>query len=158
MRQIPKFLPLGRLDWIITGTNPNVLYRIHSRDAAKDTEDMMRAAHAEEIGGVVHCFSYPKEMAKKFLDMGFYLGIGGVVTFKNSKTLKEVVSYVPLDRILLETDSPYLAPEPNRGKRNSSLNLPYVAEQIAVLKGIGTKEVIEVTDQNARMMYRMKEV
>lgn len=118
----------------------------------------MRAAHAEEIGGVVHCFSYPKEMAKKFLDMGFYLGIGGVVTFKNSKTLKEVVSYVPLDRILLETDSPYLAPEPNRGKRNSSLNLPYVAEQIAVLKGISTKEVIEVTDQNARMMYRMKEV
>ena len=85
-------------------------------------------------------------------------GIGGVVTFKNSKTLKEVVSYVPLDRILLETDSPYLAPEPNRGKRNSSLNLPYVAEQIAVLKGISTKEVIEVTDQNARMMYRMKEV
>ena len=110
------------------------------------------------IGGVVHCFSYPKEMARKFLDMGFYLGIGGVVTFKNSRTLKEVVSYAPLDRILLETDSPYLSPEPNRGKRNSSLNLPYVAEQIAALKGISTKEVIEVTEQNARNMYRMKEV
>lgn len=131
---------------------------IHSRDAAKDTEDMMRAARAEEIGGVVHCFSYPKEMARKFLDMGFYLGIGGVVTFKNSRTLKEVVSYAPLDRILLETDSPYLSPEPNRGKRNSSLNLPYVAEQIAALKGISTKEVIEVTEQNARNMYRKKEV
>lgn len=131
---------------------------IHSRDAAKDTEDMMRAVHAEEIGGVVHCFSYPKEMAKKFLDMGFYLGIGGVITFKNSKTLKEVVSYMPLDRLLLETDSPYLSPEPNRGKRNSSLNLPYVAEQIAALKGISTEEVIAVTEQNARTMYRMKEV
>ncbi|MFR5397379.1 TatD family hydrolase, partial [Anaerostipes caccae] len=78
--------------------------------------------------------------------------------FKNSRTLKEVVSYAPLDRILLETDSPYLSPEPNRGKRNSSLNLPYVAEQIAALKGISTKEVIEVTEQNARNMYRMKEV
>lgn len=131
---------------------------IHSRDAAKDTEDMMRAVHAEEIGGVVHCFSYPKEMARKFLDMGFYLGIGGVVTFKNSKNLKDVVSYAPLDRLLLETDSPYLAPEPNRGKRNSSLNLPYVAEQIAVLKGISAEEVIAVTEQNARTMYRMKEV
>ncbi|QCP33498.1 Putative deoxyribonuclease YcfH [Anaerostipes rhamnosivorans] len=131
---------------------------IHSRDAAKDTEDMMRAVHAEEIGGVVHCFSYPKEMARKFLDMGFYLGIGGVVTFKNSRTLKEVVSYAPLDRILLETDSPYLSPEPNRGKRNSSLNLPFVAEQIASIKGVSAKEVIEVTEQNAKIMYRMKEV
>ena len=99
---------------------------IHSRDAAKDTYDIMKSLHAEDIGGVVHCFSYSKEMARQFLDMGFYIGIGGVVTFKNAKTLKEVAAYTPLDRIVLETDCPYLSPEPNRGKRNSSLNLNYV--------------------------------
>ena len=130
---------------------------IHSREAAADTMEIMKQ-YAGELSGVIHCFSYSPEQAKEYVKMGFYLGIGGVVTFKNSRTLKEVVSYAPLDRILLETDSPYLSPEPNRGKRNSSLNLPYVAEQIAALKGISTKEVIEVTEQNARNMYRMKEV
>ena len=130
---------------------------IHSREAAADTMEIMKQ-YAGELSGVIHCFSYSPEQAKEYVKMGFYLGIGGVVTFKNSRTLKEVVSYAPLDRILLETDSPYLSPEPNRGKRNSSLNLPYVAEQIAALKGISTKEIIEVTEQNARNMYRMKEV
>ena len=76
----------------------------------------MKALHAEEIGGVVHCFSYSKEMARQFLDMGFYIGIGGVVTFKNAKTLKEVAAYTPLDRIVLETDCPYLSPEPTKFK------------------------------------------
>ena len=129
---------------------------IHSRDAAKDTYDMMSALKCGEIGGVIHCFSYSVEEAKKYLDMGFYLGIGGVVTFKNAKKLKEVAEYTPLDRILLETDCPYLAPEPNRGKRNSSLNLPYVAQAIADVKGICYEEVVEVTGQNARKMYRIK--
>lgn len=129
---------------------------IHSRDAAKDTYDMMSALKCGEIGGVIHCFSYSVEEAKKYLDMGFYLGIGGVVTFKNAKKLKEVAEYTPLDRILLETDCPYLAPEPNRGKRNSSLNLPYVAQAIADIKGICYEEVVEVTGQNARKMYRIK--
>lgn len=128
---------------------------IHSRDAAKDTYEMMKAGHAEEAGGVIHCFSYAKEMAEKFLDMGFYLGVGGVVTFKNSKKLKEVVEYAPLDRILLETDCPYMAPVPNRGKRNSSLNLIYVAEEIGRLKGCSTDEVIAQTAKNARKMYRI---
>ena len=95
----------------------------------------MKANKADEIGGVIHCFSYTKEMAEKFLDMGFYIGIGGVVTFKNAKTLKEVAAYTPLDRIVLETDCPYLSPEPNRGKRNSSLNLNYVAERSVRSKG-----------------------
>ncbi|MFW5631175.1 MAG: TatD family hydrolase [Acetivibrio ethanolgignens] len=128
---------------------------IHSRDAAKDTYELMKAGHAEEAGGVIHCFSYAKEMAEKFLDMGFYLGIGGVVTFKNSKKLKEVVEYAPLERILLETDCPYMAPVPNRGKRNSSLNLIYVAEEIGRLKGCSTDEVIAQTTKNARKMYRI---
>lgn len=131
---------------------------IHSRDAAKDTYDIMKALHTEEIGGVVHCFSYSKEMARQFLDMGFYIGIGGVVTFKNAKTLKEVAAYAPLDRIVLETDCPYLSPEPNRGKRNSSLNLNYVAEALSQIKGIDKEELIAVTEENARRLYRMKEV
>ena len=131
---------------------------IHSRDAAKDTYDIMKALHAEDIGGVVHCFSYSKEMARQFLDMGFYIGIGGVVTFKNAKTLKEVAAYAPLDRIVLETDCPYLSPEPNRGKRNSSLNLNYVAEELSQIQGIDKEELIAVTEENARKLYRMKEV
>lgn len=83
---------------------------VHSRDAAKDTLDIMRDSRADEIGGVIHCYSYSKEMARDFLDMDFYFGIGGVVTFKNARKLKEAVEYIPLDKIVLETDSPYLAP------------------------------------------------
>ena len=131
---------------------------IHSRDAAKDTYDIMKALHTEDIGGVVHCFSYSKEMARQFLDMGFYIGIGGVVTFKNAKTLKEVAAYAPLDRIVLETDCPYMSPEPNRGKRNSSLNLNYVAEALSQIKRVDKEELIAVTEENARRLYRMREV
>ena len=107
---------------------------IHSRDAAADTLEEVKKAHRPELRGVVHCFSYGPEMAQEYLDMGYYIGVGGVVTFKNAKKLKEVVKMLPPERILLETDCPYLAPEPNRGKRNSSLNLPYVAEAVAQLK------------------------
>lgn len=128
---------------------------IHSRDAAQDTIDIMRSQHCEEIGGVIHCFSYSVNEAKKYLDMGFYLGIGGVVTFNNGKKLKEVVEYMPMDRILLETDCPYLAPVPNRGKRNSSLNLPYVVKEIASLKNITEEQVIEITNINAKKMFRV---
>lgn len=128
---------------------------IHSRDAAKDTLDMMKALHAEKIGGVIHCFSYTKEMAREYLNMGFYLGIGGVVTFKNAKKLKEVVEYMPMEQMVLETDCPYLSPVPNRGKRNSSLNLPYVVEEVARIKGISEDEVIEITNRNAKTMYRL---
>lgn len=128
---------------------------IHSRDAAQDTLDIMKAEKAGEIGGVIHCFSYGTEMAREYLNMGFYLGIGGVVTFNNGRKLKEVVEYMPLDRIVLETDCPYLSPVPNRGKRNSSLNLPYVAEVISQIKGISPEEVIKITNQNARNLYRL---
>lgn len=128
---------------------------IHSREAAKDTLDIMQAHHAGEIGGVVHCFSYAKEMAREYLNMDFYFGIGGVITFKNAKKLKEAVQYIPLDKILLETDSPYLSPEPHRGERNSSLNLPHVAEAIAQLKGISYEEVVEITERNARRLFNL---
>lgn len=127
---------------------------IHSRDAAKDTVDIMRASKADEIGGVIHCYSYSKEMAKDFLDMDFFFGIGGVVTFENSKKLKEAVTYIPLEKIVLETDCPFLAPHPFRGKRNSSVYLTYVAEEIASLKGISVDEVYEITWENAMKLYR----
>ena len=130
---------------------------IHSRDAAKDTLDIMKAEHAEESGGVIHCFSYGVDMAREYLNMGFFLGIGGVLTFKNGRKLKEVAEYAPMDRIVLETDSPYLSPVPNRGKRNSSLNLPYVVSALAELKGITEEEVILRTTENARRLYRLQE-
>lgn len=126
---------------------------IHSRDAAKDTLDIMKAHKSEEIGGVIHCFSYSREIAGEFLNMGFYLGIGGVITFKNAKKLKEVVEYTPIERILLETDCPYMAPVPNRGKRNSSCNLPFVAAEIAKIKNMDYDVVVAVTEQNAKNMY-----
>ena len=128
---------------------------IHSREAAKDTLDIMQAHHAEETGGVVHCFSYTKEMAKEYLDMGYYFGIGGVITFKNAKKLKEAVQYIPMDRILLETDSPYLSPEPHRGERNSSLNLISIAQAIAELKETAFEEVVETTQRNAKKLFRL---
>lgn len=128
---------------------------IHSRDAAKDTIDLMKAARAEEIGGVIHCFSYTKETAKIFLEMGFYFGIGGVLTFNNARKLREAVEYLPMDHIVLETDCPYLAPVPFRGKRNSSLNIPYVIAAMAQIKGISEDEVREYAWKNAHDLYRM---
>lgn len=130
---------------------------IHSRDAAKDTADILTAERAGEIGGVLHCYSYTKEVARTYLDMGFFFGIGGVLTFKNARKLKEAVEYIPMDRIVLETDCPYLAPEPDRGKRNSSLKLPYVVSVMAQIKGLDAEEVRRVTWDNALRLYRMKE-
>lgn len=131
---------------------------IHSRDAAKDTADIMTAEKAGDIGGVIHCYSYSREMARAFLNMGFYFGIGGVLTFKNARVLKEAVEYIPMDRIVLETDCPYLAPVPNRGKRNSSLNLPYVVTAMAEIKGISEEEVRRITWENGLKLYRMEEI
>lgn len=126
---------------------------IHSRDAAEDTWNVMKEEHLEEIGGIIHCFSYSWEMAQQYLRAGFFLGIGGVVTFKNAKKLKEVVTKMPMDRIVLETDSPYLAPEPHRGTRNDSGYLYAVAEAIAGLRGMETEEVIRCTRDNALRVY-----
>ncbi len=126
---------------------------IHSRDAAQDTIDIARSETADEAGGIIHCFSYGTEVAKMWLDLGFYIGVGGVVTFKNGRKLKEVVEYAPLDRIVTETDSPYLAPVPMRGKRNSSEYLPYIISEIAKIKGISEEEVEETTYNNAVRIF-----
>ena len=130
---------------------------IHSRDAAEDTLSIMRNAYEMQITGVIHCFSYSAEIAQEYVKMGYYIGVGGVVTFKNAKKLKEVVEKIPWGKILLETDCPYMAPEPFRGKRNSSIYLTYVADKIAELKDVTRQEVIDVTRQNAYHMYRIEE-
>ena len=122
---------------------------IHSRDAAEDTLKIMKE-HAQGLRGVIHCFSYSKELAKEYVKMGFHIGIGGVVTFKNGKKLKEIAQEIPLERMLLETDCPYLAPVPYRGKRNLSLYIPYIAQEIANLRGISYEEVVAQTEQNAK--------
>ena len=126
---------------------------IHSRDAAADTMEIMKEAYVQGIKGVIHCFSYSKEQVQEYVKMGYYIGVGGVATFKNAKKLKEVIETIPLEKILLETDCPYMAPEPYRGKRNSSLYLPYVVEKIAGLKGVTAKEVEEVTYRNAEQLF-----
>ena len=126
---------------------------IHSREAAQDTLETMKRMKAGEMGGVVHCFSYGKELAREYLNMGLSLGIGGVLTFKNARKLKEVVEYAPLEALLLETDCPYLAPVPYRGKRNCSLYLPYVVQAIAQLKGVSEETVMEVTRANGYRVF-----
>ncbi len=126
---------------------------IHSREAAKDTIDILFEEKVDEIGGVMHCYSYSKESAEIINKLGFYFGIGGVLTFKNGKKLREALEVMPLDRILLETDCPYLAPVPFRGKRNSSLLLPYVVEALAECKGITTEEVERITKENAERLF-----
>lgn len=130
---------------------------IHSRDASQDTFDIMKAEHAGTTGGVIHCYSGSVEMAREYVKMGYFLGIGGVVTFKNSKTLKKVAAEIPLEHIVIETDCPYLAPTPYRGKRNSSAYLPMVVEEIARLRGISPEEVERVTYENAMRLYSIAE-
>lgn len=128
---------------------------IHSREAARDTEDVLRETNAGELGGIIHCYGYSRESAAFYLDAGFYFGIGGVITFKNGRKLKETVEMLPLDRLVLETDSPYLAPVPHRGERNSSLNLPLVVQEIAKIKGVTPDEVERVTYDNAVRLFSL---
>lgn len=125
---------------------------IHSRDAAEDTFQIMKE-HAHGLKGIIHCYSGSSEMALQYVKMGFHIGVGGVVTFKNGKKLKQVVEAVPIESIVLETDCPYLAPEPNRGKRNNSSYIRYVALEVARLNGLTYEEVVERTEQNAKEVY-----
>ncbi len=130
---------------------------IHSREAAEDTLKVSEKNHLGDIGGIVHCFSYSRELAERYLEMGMFLGIGGVVTFQNAKKLKKVVEAAPLEQLVLETDCPYLAPVPYRGKRNSSLYLPYVAAEIGRIKGVDADEVIRITRENALRVFRISQ-
>ena len=126
---------------------------VHSREAAADTMEILKSVHEPGMRVVIHCYSYSEEMAREYINMGYCLGIGGVITYKNAKKLKEVVQHTPLSRLLLETDCPYLTPVPYRGKRNDSRNLIYVAEEIGRLLGVTAEEVIHVTEKNAKSFY-----
>jgi TatD DNase family protein len=126
---------------------------IHNREATSDIVEILKEAGAAEVGGIMHCFSGSVETAKECLEMNFYISLGGPVTFKNAKKPKEVAEAIPLNRLLIETDCPYLAPHPYRGKRNEPAFVKLVAEQIAELKGITYDEVAKATTENAKKLF-----
>ncbi|MCF6800289.1 TatD family hydrolase [Bacillus sp. ET1] len=126
---------------------------IHNRDATEDVVTILKEEHVEEVGGIMHCFTGSIEVAKQCMDMNMYISFGGPVTFKNAKKPKEVATELPLDKLLIETDCPYLTPHPFRGKRNEPGYVSYVAEQIAELKGITYEELAAITTANAKKLF-----
>lgn len=151
-REVQKYWFRRQLDLAREENMPVV---IHSREAAADTMDILKETKAGDLGAVMHCYSYSADQAREYVKMGLFIGVGGVVTFKNGRKLKETVQAVPIENIVLETDCPYLAPVPYRGQRNSSLYLPLVAEKIAEIKEMDVSEVIAVTEKNAERLYRL---
>lgn len=125
---------------------------VHDREAHGDTLDILKATKPK---GVVHCFSGSKEMAREIIKLGMYIGMNGVVTFNNARKSLEVVKEIPLDRLVLETDCPYLAPVPHRGKRNDSSLIPFVAEKIAALLEMDAQEFLNITNENAKKLYNL---
>lgn len=121
---------------------------IHTRDAQQDTLDIMRAENAQNVGGILHCFTETWDMAKQAIDMGFYISFSGIVTFKNASALREVAKKVPDDRILIETDSPYLAPVPYRGKQNQPAYVVEVAKHLASIRGQSVEHIADITTKN----------
>ncbi|MDE5671251.1 MAG: TatD family hydrolase [Eubacterium sp.] len=126
---------------------------VHDREAHGDTLDILKETKPK---GVVHCFSGSKEMAKEIIRLGMYIGLNGVVTFKNARKSLEVIQEIPLDRLVLETDCPYLAPEPMRGKRNDSSLIPFIAEKLANELNIDTQALLDITAENAKRLYNFK--
>ena len=125
---------------------------IHSRDAAEDTFNILKDIK-KDLPGVIHCYSYSPEMAREYVKRGWYIGVGGVVTFKNAKSLVNTVEEIEIEKLLLETDSPYLAPEPHRGERNDSRYLVHVVDKIAQIKGISAEDVVNITSNNAHKLF-----
>jgi len=130
---------------------------IHNRDSHEDVLRIMKNENAKSVGGILHCYSGSVEMAREILDNNFYISVGGPVTFKNARKVIEVVKYVPSDRLLIETDSPYLTPEPLRGKRNESSYVRYVAEKIAQIKGVDFEEIARATTENAKRLFKINQ-
>ncbi|MBQ3181835.1 MAG: TatD family hydrolase [Clostridia bacterium] len=145
-------------DWflkqLLLAKKHNMPYIVHDRDAHADTLEIIKKA--DYTNGVMHCFSGSNEMAKEVVKMGMYVSLSGTVTFKNAKTAKEVAKAVPIDRLLIETDSPYLTPEPFRGKRNNSAYVKYTLEEIAKIRGISTGELARITLENGKRFYNIK--
>ncbi|MBY8914752.1 TatD family hydrolase [Bacillus sp. YC2] len=128
---------------------------IHNRDATEDVVTILKEEGAEQVGGIMHCFTGSAEVAQQCMDMNFYISFGGPVTFKNAKKPKEVAKEIPNDRLLIETDCPFLTPHPFRGKRNEPSYVKYVAEQLAELKGMTYEEIASITTENAKRLFRM---
>jgi TatD DNase family protein len=128
-------------------------YIVHDRDAHEDVFRIMKEEHYSGTRGILHCYSSSVEMAREFIKLGFYISLGGPVTFKKSKTPKLVAHDVPFDRLLIETDSPYLTPEPFRGKRNEPKYVKYVAEEIAAIRNVTAEEVAEKTSRNFKQLF-----
>lgn len=128
---------------------------IHTREATEETFDILKEAQDGKLRGVLHCYSGSPEMALEYIKLGFYISLAGPVTFNNAKVLKEVAKIVPLDKLLIETDSPYLTPTPNRGKRNEPAYVRYVAAEIAELKGISFEELTVATNRNAKKLFNI---
>jgi TatD DNase family protein len=127
---------------------------IHTRSASADTLAILREEGGEAAGGVFHCFTETAAVARAALDLGFYISFSGIITFKNAQDLRDVAAFVPLDRLLIETDSPYLAPVPFRGKTNQPAYVAYVAKQVAVLRGLSDAEVARATSDNFNRLFR----
>ncbi|OOF43006.1 metal-dependent hydrolase [Rodentibacter rarus] len=128
---------------------------IHTRSAGDDTISMLREHQAEKCGGVIHCFTETLDFAKKALDLGFYISCSGIITFKNAEAIREAIRYVPVDRLLVETDSPYLAPVPYRGKENQPAYTREVCEYVAALKGVSMEEFAQITTQNFERLFKI---
>ena len=142
------------IDQLNLANEVNLPVVVHSRDAQKDTLDTLKAIKINN-SGVIHCFSGSLESAKEFLKLGYYLGFDGPITFKNAKNALEVLEYMPLDKILIETDAPYLTPTPFRGERNNSMYLTYVINKIAEIKKISPEEAANITMDNAKTLFKI---
>jgi TatD DNase family protein len=129
---------------------------IHTRNASNDTISILKESGQNQVTGVMHCFTENKEVAKAALDLGFYISFSGIVTFKSAAEIKETCKYVPMDRMLIETDAPYLAPVPNRGKTNEPGFVSYVASYIADLKGYSTEDIGQQTSQNFYKLFNVQ--
>ncbi len=129
---------------------------VHSRDAAADTYEMLSREEFRGMRGIIHCFSYSIEEANKYVKLGYHIGIGGVVTFKNARKLREIAKAIPLEKIVVETDCPYLSPEPYRGRRNSSAYLTYIIERIASLRDASYEEIEKATYENAVALFGVR--
>lgn len=128
---------------------------VHSRDAEKDTLEILKK-HNPKYGCAIHCYAYGLDSAKEYAKMGYYFGVGGTSTYKNNTELKEVLKYIPLEQILLETDAPYLTPEPNRRKRNDSEQIKFIIDNLSEIKGISTDKIICITNENVQKLYNIK--
>lgn len=128
---------------------------IHNREATEDILTILKEEHAEAVGGIMHCYNDSVDYVQTCLDLNFYISLGGPVTFKNAKLPKDVAKVVPLDRLLIETDCPFLAPHPNRGKRNEPAYVSLVAEKIAELRGVAVEEIEQATTENGKRLFRL---